>query len=137
MVTLKMRKVRGMEQASVRNRIFEYTCYMFMLLFGVQLAGYQYSLIYIMQEFSLNNTTLGLLSSMQFLPNLIVPLLCGGLVDRYNKRWIAVGCAAAYAVGCACVFCSASMGMLVAGIGILACGSAMAPAVLTLSLIHI
>ena len=131
MVTLKMRKVRGMEQVSVRNRIFEYTCYMFMLLFGVQLAGYQYSLIYIMQEFSLNNTTLGLLSSMQFLPSLIVPLLCGGLVDRYNKRWIAVGCAAAYAVGCACVFCSASMGMLAAGIGILACGSAMAPAVLT------
>lgn len=39
MVTLKIRKVRGMEQASVRNRIFEYTCYMFMLLFGVQLAG--------------------------------------------------------------------------------------------------
>ena len=88
MVTLKMRKVRGMEQVSVRNRIFEYTCYMFMLMFGVQLAGYQYSLIYIMQEFSLNNTTLGLLSSMQFLPSLIVPLLCGGLVDRYNKRWI-------------------------------------------------
>lgn len=120
-----------MKRASARNRIFEYTCYMFMLLFGMQLAGYQYSLIYITQEFSLNNTALGLLSSMQFLPNLIVPLLCGGLVDRYDKRWIASICAAAYAVGSVCVFCSASMGMLATGIGILACGSAMAPAVLT------
>ena len=119
-----------MSRTNKKRLIFEYACYMFMMLYGLQLTGYQYSLIYISKEFSLSNTALGFLSSMQFLPNLIVPLFCGGLVDKYDKRKIAALCAAAYGTGSACILFSTSIVMLAAGIGILACGSAMAPAVL-------
>ena len=55
---------------------FELACYLVMLIQGVQLAGYQYSLIYITEEFHLTDTAIGLLSCMQFLPTLVVPLLC-------------------------------------------------------------
>ena len=65
---------------------FELACYLVMLIQGVQLAGYQYSLIYITEEFHLSDTAIGLLSCMQFLPTLVVPLLCGGLLDRFEKK---------------------------------------------------
>lgn len=65
---------------------FELACYLVMLIQGVQFAGYQYSLIYITEEFHLTDTAIGLLSCMQFLPTLVVPLLCGGLLDRFEKK---------------------------------------------------
>ena len=112
------------------NTVFEYTCYMLMLMIGLQLAGYQYSLIYITKEFTLTNTQMGLLTSMQFVPTLLMPLLFGGLLDKYNKRVISPICAVVYCLGSVCVLLSESIVMLAIGIFVLASGGAIAPSAL-------
>ena len=112
------------------NTVFEYTCYMLMLMIGLQLAGYQYSLIYITKEFTLTNTQMGLLTSMQFVPTLLMPLLFGGLLDKYNKRVISAICAVVYCLGSVCVLLSESIVMLAIGIFVLASGGAIAPSAL-------
>ena len=110
---------------------FELACYLVMLIQGVQLAGYQYSLIYITEEFHLTDTAIGLLSCMQFLPTLVVPLLCGGLLDRFEKKKIAAVCVGLFAVGCGLIAVSGNVLLLAGGIGLLVCGTAMLPALMT------
>ena len=109
----------------------ELVCYLVMLIQGVQLAGYQYNLIYITEEFHLSDTAIGLLSCMQFLPALVVPLLCGGLLDRFDKKKIAAVCEVLLALGCGMIFCSRGMGLLVAGMLLAGGGTAMIPALTT------
>ncbi len=117
-----------------RNRGLEIVCYFSMLILGIQVIGFQFILADIAREFSMNKTAMGAIAGAQFAPNVIVPLLLGGLVDRVDKRVISMFCAVAYLVGSIVVIFSKSVFMLVAGILILGSGGVMFPAVFTVML---
>ena len=105
-----------------------------MLIIGLQAAGYQYVLLEIATEFHMNNTQMGLLASAQFLPNLIAPLIFGGLIDKKNKQNLTIFCISAYAVGSVIILFSNTLWMLIAGIIVLGMGGSTLPSVLTVML---
>lgn len=108
-----------------------------MVIIGTQLSGYQYSTIYINEEYALTNTEIGLLSMMQFIPMLIMPILFGGAIDRYDKRLLAILCAACYFTGSLIIFLFRSTISLIIGIFVNASGGSMAPAIVTVLLAEI
>ena len=108
-----------------------------MVIIGTQLSGYQYSTIYINEEYALTNTEIGLLSMMQFIPMLIMPMLFGGAIDRYDKRLLAILCAVCYFSGSLIIFLFRSTISLIIGIFVNASGGSMAPAIVTVLLAEI
>lgn len=108
-----------------------------MVIIGTQLSGYQYSTIYINEEYALTNTEIGLLSMMQFIPMLIMPILFGGAIDRYDKRLLAILCAVCYFSGSLIIFLFRSTISLIIGIFVNASGGSMAPAIVTVLLAEI
>ena len=103
-----------------------------MVIIGTQLSGYQYSTIYINEEYALTNTEIGLLSMMH-----IMPMLFGGAIDRYDKRLLAILCAVCYFSGSLIIFLFRSTISLIIGIFVNASGGSMAPAIVTVLLAEI
>lgn len=53
---------------------------------GFEAGGYQVCLLSIGQEFQVNNTTMGLLASVQLIAILIAPFIFGAMADRIGKK---------------------------------------------------
>ncbi|MGI6665137.1 MAG: MFS transporter [Christensenellaceae bacterium] len=123
-----------MKTKEVSRKTYAFFCCVSMLVIGIQVAGYQYILLDIADGFSLNLTGMGALASAQFLPNMIAPLLFGGLVDKKNKKTLMLLCICAYALGSLVILFSSGVVFLVVGIVILGSGGALMPTILTVML---
>ena len=108
-----------------------------MLIIGLQIAGFQYLIIYISEEYGFSASQAGLLASVQFIPMFLVPLLFGQMLDKYPKRIIAGLCALCYAAGSLLIILFHSVVPLIAGIFVIAIGASISPAMVTVFLAEI
>lgn len=79
--------------------LYIFLCYLGSVVIGMQSAGYQAILFDIAAEFSMSATGQGTLAAIQYISGIIVPLVFGGLADRFRKRDVICVFAAVYAVG--------------------------------------
>ena len=79
--------------------LYIFLCYLGSVIIGMQSAGYQAILFDIAAEFSMSATGQGTLAAIQYISGIIVPLVFGGLADRFRKRDVICVFAAVYAVG--------------------------------------
>lgn len=79
--------------------LYIFLCYLGSVVIGMQSAGYQAILFDIAAEFSMSATGQGTLAAIQYISGIIVPLVFGGLADRFRKRDAICVFAAVYAVG--------------------------------------
>lgn len=79
--------------------LYIFLCYLGSIVIGMQSAGYQAILFDIAAEFSMSATGQGTLAAIQYISGIIVPLVFGGLADRFRKRDVICVFAAVYAVG--------------------------------------
>lgn len=76
-----------------------FLCYLGSVIIGMQSSGYQAILYDIAAEFSMSATGQGTLAAIQYISGLVVPLVFGGLADRFRKRDVICVFAAVYAAG--------------------------------------
>lgn len=79
--------------------LYIFLCYLGSVVIGMQSAGYQAILFDIAAEFSMSATGQGTLAAIQYISGIVVPLVFGGLADRFRKRDVICVFAAVYAVG--------------------------------------
>ncbi len=79
--------------------LFSTLAYFTMFIFGLQVCGQQFILLDIAEEYGMNNTAMGALSSIGFIAGLCSTILLGGLIDKKNQRLLSAVCTAAMAVG--------------------------------------
>ena len=77
--------------------LYIFLCYLGSIVIGMQSAGYQAILFDIAAEFSMSATGQGTLAAIQYISGIIVPLVFGGLADRFRKRAVICVFAAVYA----------------------------------------
>ena len=76
-----------------------FLCYLGSVIIGMQSSGYQAILYDIAAEFSMSATGQGTLAAIQYISGIIVPLVFGGLADRFRKRDVICVFAAVYIAG--------------------------------------
>lgn len=81
------------------KRFYIFLCYLGSVIIGMQSAGYQAILYDIAAEFSMNATGQGTLAAIQYISGIIIPLVFGGLADRFRKRDVLCVFLAVYVVG--------------------------------------
>jgi len=79
--------------------LYIFLCYLGSVIIGMQSAGYQAILYDIAAEFSMSATGQGTLAAIQYISGLVVPLVFGGLADRFRKRDVICVFAAVYVAG--------------------------------------
>ena len=89
-----------MEKLRSSKRAYIFICYLGSVIIGMQTAGYQSILFNVAKEFSMTATGQGMLAAVQYTAALSIPLLFGGLADRFRKRDVICIAAAVYVVGC-------------------------------------
>ena len=75
--------------------LFSTLAYFTMFIFGLQVCGQQFILLDIAEEYGMNNTAMGALSSVGFIAGLCSTVLLGGLIDKKNQRLLTAVCTAA------------------------------------------
>ena len=78
---------------------FSTLAYLTMFIFGLQVCGQQFILLDIAEEYAMNNTAMGALSSIGFIAGLCSTVFLGGLIDKKNQRLLTAVCTAAIAAG--------------------------------------
>ena len=89
-----------MRSLRTSKRFYIFLCYLGSVMIGMQIAGYQSILYNIAEEFSMSATGQGMLAAVQYTSGLLIPLLFGGVADRFRKRDVLCVSAAVYVVGC-------------------------------------
>ena len=79
-----------MQKKVSRRMLFIYICLLLAVL-GMEAGGLQYHLLLIGREMGINATRMGNLVSVQYLAFILIPLLFGGMGDRYGKKKILIG----------------------------------------------
>ena len=113
-----------------KDKIIVIICSLFMLLIGLQIAGFQYLTIYIAEEYEMSGSEIGLISSIQFIPMFAVPLFFGNVLDRYSKKILSAICALCYVAGSLFIILIHSVISLVLGIFVIAVGASVSPAMI-------
>lgn len=75
-----------MQSLSKANKRFAVFGCMIMFTLGFEIAGFQAVLLDIAQEFSMNNTQMGMLAAVQSVASVISTLSFGGLADKMHKK---------------------------------------------------
>ena len=75
-----------MQSLSKANKRFAVFGCMIMFTLGFEIAGFQAVLLDIAQEFSMNNTQMGMLAAVQSVASVISTLSFGGLADKIRKK---------------------------------------------------
>ena len=70
-----------------------------MFIFGLQVCGQQFILLDIAEEYQMNKTAMGALSSVGFITGLCSAVLLGGIIDKKDQRLLTGGFTAAIALG--------------------------------------
>lgn len=100
---------------------------------GFQSGGFQFTLLSIGQEFTLNNFYMGGLVSAQFVAMVFAPLLLGPLIDKFGKKKMALTSSFIFTFGCFTLFWTPTifvfiLGMFLVGTGFSICQSSMSAA---------
>ncbi|MEG2199983.1 MAG: MFS transporter [Anaerovorax sp.] len=100
---------------------------------GFQSGGFQFALLSIGKEFTLNNVYMGSLVSAQFAAMVFAPLLLGPLIDRFGKKKLALASSMTFAFGCFTLFWTPTilvfiLGIFLVGVGFSICQSSMSAA---------
>lgn len=114
--------------------LFSTLAYFTMFIFGLQVCGQQFILLDIAEEYGMNNTAMGALSSIGFLAGLCSTVLLGGLIDKKNQRLLTAVCTAAIAVGGLLVLLVPNFIGLVAGLTLMGFAGALLPAIIPVML---
>ena len=114
--------------------LFSTLAYLTMLIYGLQVCGQQFILLDIAEEYGMNNTAMGALSSVGFIAGLCSTVLLGGLIDKKNQRLLTAVCTAATAVGGLLVLLVPNFIGLVVGQTLMGFAGALLPAVVPVML---
>ncbi len=113
---------------------FSTLAYLTMFIFGLQVCGQQFILLDIAEEYQMNKTAMGALSSVGFITGLCSTILLGGLIDKKDQRLITALCTAAIALGGLLVLIIPSFFGLISGLMLMGFAGAMLPAVVPVML---
>lgn len=108
--------------------LFSTLAYFTMFIFGLQICGQQFILLDIAEEYGMNNTAMGALSSIGFIAGLCSTVLLGGLIDKKNQRLLSAVCTAAMAGGALLILLVANFAGLVAGLTLIGFAGSLLPA---------
>lgn len=116
-----------MQKKVSRRMLFIYICLLLAVL-GMEAGGLQYHLLLIGREMGINATRMGNLVSVQYLAFILIPLLFGGMGDRYGKKKILIGFGLCFSCGCLILvvsggFVPALLGVFLIGAGYSICES--------------
>lgn len=100
---------------------------------GFQSSGFQFALLSIGAEFTLNNFHMGCLVSAQFVAMVFAPLILGPLIDQFGKKKLAFSASLVFIVGCFSLVWTPTIlffiiGIFLVGVGFSICQSAMSAA---------
>ncbi len=93
--------------------LFLYLCLLNIGL-GMEAGGLQYNLLLISEELGLSSTQMGSIVSIQYMAFILIPLMFGGLGDRYGKKVILVSFGICFSLGCLAFIFSKSFLMVLA-----------------------
>lgn len=104
--------------------LFIYICAMIGIL-GMEAGGLQYNLLLIAEELGLSATQMGSMASIQHIAFIVIPLLFGGIGDKYGKKIIMILFGFSFALGCLAVILSNGFFLVAAGVFFMGAGYAM------------
>ena len=104
--------------------LFVYICLIIGVL-GMEAGGLQYNLLLIAEELGLSVTQMGNLASAQYVAFILIPILFGGLGDRYGKKAVMILFGISFSVGCLAVIVSQGFLLTAAGIFFMGAGYSM------------
>ena len=114
--------------------LFSALAYLTMFIFGMQVCGQQFILLDIAEEYEMNKTAMGALSSVGFITGLCSTILLGGLIDKKNQRLLTGVFTAIIALGGLLVLIVPNFMGLIAGLMLMGFAGAMLPAVVPVML---
>lgn len=104
-----------------RRMLFIYICLLLAVL-GMEAGGLQYHLLLISREMDLGATRMGNLVSAQYVAFILIPLLFGGMGDRYGKKKILIGFGLCFSCGCLVLVLAGGFGWSVVGVFLIGAG---------------
>ena len=108
--------------------LFSTLAYFTMFIFGLQVCGQQFILLDIAEEYGMNNTAMGALSSVGFIAGLCSTVLLGGLIDKKNQRLLTAVCTAAMVAGSLLILLIPNFSGLVLGLVLIGFAGSLLPA---------
>lgn len=89
----------------------------FLLFFlGFEAAGFQNNIIYIAEDFNLDNTQMGMLASVQYLAIVVFPLFMGHMSDKKGKKIVIIISILIFVAGCMLITVSRTFFLIVVGV---------------------
>ena len=104
--------------------IFIYICAIIGVL-GMEAGGLQYNLMLICEELGLSTTQLGNLASMQYIAFILIPVVFGGLGDKYGKKLVMILFGISFSLGGLSIILSEGFFLVAAGIFLMGAGYSM------------
>lgn len=113
-------------KAKVHNPkiLYIYICAMIGVL-GMEAGGLQYNLLLIAKELGLSATQMGSVGSVQHIAHILIPLLFGGIGDKYGKKIIMILFGFSFSLGCLSIILSNGFLLVAAGIFFVGAGYSM------------
>jgi fucose permease len=106
-----------------KNNLLIPTSYLVVFINGIYLAAYQFCVLRIAVEFSMNSTQMGAIVAVQYASMILIPLLFGRLSDYVGKKKMMLVSASCMAVGLIGMFLSTGVWVLVFSVFIAGSGS--------------
>lgn len=104
--------------------IFIYICLLICVL-GMEAGALQYNLLLIAKELGLTTAQMGNIVSVQYLAFILIPLLFGGMGDRYGKKMIVILFGLCFSCGCLTIILSNGFLAVLAGVFLMGAGYSM------------
>lgn len=114
--------------------LFSTLAYLTMFIFGLQVCGQQFILLDIAEEYQMNKTAMGALSSVGFITGLCSAVLLGGIIDKKDQRLLTGGFTAAIALGGLLVLVIPNFIGLIIGLMLMGFSGTMLPAIVPVML---
>lgn len=103
-----------------RRRIVVAAAFFIAFFLGIEVGGFQYSVLKMAEEFHLNSTRMGSIVSVYFFASILSPIFTGILSDKIGKKKVIVSSIVVFLIGC--LVSSSASTMIVLYIGIFIVG---------------
>lgn len=110
-----------MKKKVSKRMLFIYICLLLTVL-GMEAGGLQYHLLLIGREMGISATRMGNLVSVQYLAFILIPLLFGGMGDRYGKKKILIGFGLCFSCGCLVLVVAGGFALSLLGVFLIGAG---------------
>ncbi len=127
---------RRMGKLRTSKQVYIFLCYLGSVMLGMQIAGYQSILYNVAEEFAMSATGQGMLAAVQYTSGLLIPLLFGGVADRFRKRDVLCVSAGVYAVGCLVAMVSTNAVLFCVAVFIVGAGFSMMAALFPATIVE-